>query len=268
MAIADSLTSQGWSRDAYGNMIPPSMASSSSQSSVTPGSFVQPGGMRSAFDLSPGYQQTANIHRQTYTAPTGGTFTRTGQSWGLNPSEPASYGAWQDQTGMTVSDPAAYSQMRARQQQGAGFEDYQNALTQALGGAGRQMQNYRSLLERPSAIQSTPGYQYALEQGNQAINRSAAAKGMLNSGNVLAELAKFGQGMASQNYQQQLQNQQQAVQQEMSQANALADLMRGAQQFGLSSGYYANPQGSTWYGGQRAPSVVGGGMIGAPFATM
>jgi len=56
------------------------------------------------------------------------------------------------------------------------------------------------LLTDPNAIQKTPGYQFAVDQGNQAINRSAAAKGMLNSGSVLAELAKYGQGMASQEY--------------------------------------------------------------------
>src|SRR5574343_172313 len=51
-----------------------------------------------------------------------------------------------------------------------------------------------------AALINSPGYQFRLDQGNQAINRSAAAKGMLGSGNVLAELAKYGQGMASTEY--------------------------------------------------------------------
>lgn len=47
---------------------------------------------------------------------------------------------------------------------------------------------------------NSPGYQFRIDQGNQTINRSAAAKGMLNSGNVLAELANYGQGVASEEY--------------------------------------------------------------------
>lgn len=54
--------------------------------------------------------------------------------------------------------------------------------------------------EQLAALINSPGYQFRLDQGNQAINRSAAAKGMLNSGNVLAELARYGQGMASTEY--------------------------------------------------------------------
>ena len=95
-------------------------------------------------------------------------------------------------------------------QSGADFGDYQNQL--------------KALLSDPSKIQQTPGYQFAVDQGNQAINRSAAAKGMLNSGGVLAELAKYNQGMASQDY--------------GNQVNRLADLMRGSQQFGIASGQF------------------------------
>lgn len=95
-------------------------------------------------------------------------------------------------------------------QSGADFSPYQTQLNQ--------------LLTDPSKIQQTPGYQFALGQGNEAINRSAAAKGMLNSGGVLAELQKYGQGMASQEY--------------GGQVNRLAELMRNAQQFGVQSGQF------------------------------
>lgn len=95
-------------------------------------------------------------------------------------------------------------------QSGADFSPYKTRLDQ--------------LLIDPSKIQETPGYKFALEQGNQAINRSAAAKGGLNSGGVLAELEKYGQGMASQEY--------------GGQVNRLAQLMQGAQQFGVQSGQF------------------------------
>lgn len=50
------------------------------------------------------------------------------------------------------------------------------------------------------AFQAGPGYQFALDQGQQAALRGASAAGMLNSGNTLTELTKFGQGLANQEY--------------------------------------------------------------------
>jgi len=58
----------------------------------------------------------------------------------------------------------------------------------------------RQLLENPDSVANTGAYKFAFNQGQQAIERSAAAKGMTGSGNVLAELSKYGQGMASQQY--------------------------------------------------------------------
>lgn len=58
----------------------------------------------------------------------------------------------------------------------------------------------RQLLDNPDSIQNTGAYKFRFDQGQQAVERSAAARGMTGSGNVLAELAKYGQGMASQAY--------------------------------------------------------------------
>jgi len=57
-----------------------------------------------------------------------------------------------------------------------------------------------ALLDNPDAIANTGVYKFALNQGNEAVNRNLAAKGLLKSGNRLAELTKFGQGLASQQY--------------------------------------------------------------------
>lgn len=148
------------------------------------------------------YGTTKNVYgdvtgaRASYGGP-GGTFSNVGQGWS-------------DVGGRPIGDLPGYLKMKGQQQTGADFGGYQNQL---LG-----------LLQDPSKIQQTAGYQFAKGQGEQAINRSAAAKGMLGSGNVLAELQKYGTGLASQEY--------------GTQVNRLADLMRGAQQFGVSSGYY------------------------------
>lgn len=45
-----------------------------------------------------------------------------------------------------------------------------------------------------------PSYAWRVEQGMTNLGRSQAAKGMLGSGNMAAELLSFGQGMASQEY--------------------------------------------------------------------
>jgi len=47
---------------------------------------------------------------------------------------------------------------------------------------------------------TNPGYGFAMDQGIQARDRSAAARGALGSGAHLMELTKYGQGLADQNY--------------------------------------------------------------------
>ena len=54
-----------------------------------------------------------------------------------------------------------------------------------------------ALLQNPESVSSTPGYQFAYNHGLEAVNRTAAAKGQLGSGNRLYDLTKFGQGLAS-----------------------------------------------------------------------
>ena len=49
-------------------------------------------------------------------------------------------------------------------------------------------------------LQTMPGYQFTLGQGNNAINAAAAANGTLNSGNQAIALQNYGQGLAQQNY--------------------------------------------------------------------
>ena len=62
-------------------------------------------------------------------------------------------------------------------------------------------------LSNLAQIDQSPSYQWRYNQGLEAVNRTAAAKGMLGSGNRLAELTKYGQGMASQEYEAEFQRQ-------------------------------------------------------------
>lgn len=51
-----------------------------------------------------------------------------------------------------------------------------------------------------SAYQSSPGYQFQLDQGMQALERSASSRGMLASGNTSADILGYSQGLANQDY--------------------------------------------------------------------
>lgn len=56
------------------------------------------------------------------------------------------------------------------------------------------------------ALEKTPGYQFAKEQGLDATKNAASAMGMGLSGNTLEGLDKFSTGLASQTYQSQVGN--------------------------------------------------------------
>jgi hypothetical protein len=49
-------------------------------------------------------------------------------------------------------------------------------------------------------FQQSPGYQFAVGEGVNAIDRGASARGLLNSGARLRELMRYGTGMANQEY--------------------------------------------------------------------
>lgn len=51
-----------------------------------------------------------------------------------------------------------------------------------------------------SSFKTDPGYQFSMDQGQQALNRSHAAAGNLSSGNADADTLKFSQGLADQSF--------------------------------------------------------------------
>jgi hypothetical protein len=69
-------------------------------------------------------------------------------------------------------------------------------------GFGGLVEPFTGQFSAPTAAQAEaqPGYQFARDQGLQAIDRSAAAKGTLLTGGNLKDLATFAGGTASQNY--------------------------------------------------------------------
>ena len=51
-----------------------------------------------------------------------------------------------------------------------------------------------------AGFHTSPGYQFALDQGLRAIDHGAAAKGILNSGETLKAEQKYGTGLADQDF--------------------------------------------------------------------
>lgn len=74
-----------------------------------------------------------------------------------------------------------------RQAGGAALRDYMSTL--GMGGSGAI-----------NRFQQSPGYQFALQQGLQSVNRGNAAKGLTGSGAEQKQLMQYGQGLANQDY--------------------------------------------------------------------
>lgn len=49
-------------------------------------------------------------------------------------------------------------------------------------------------------FEASPGYQFRFDQGTQAVNALASARGGLHSGRTLQDLTRFGQGIASEEF--------------------------------------------------------------------
>jgi hypothetical protein len=110
--------------------------------------------------------------------------------------------------------------------------DYGGLAAGALGeSADAALQAMMSGRAGLSNFQADPGYQFRLQQGEDAINRAASARGGRLSGRTLQELSDYNQGLASQEFGN-------VANREMDYARAMAGLygQSGAQMAGLFGG--------------------------------
>ena len=68
------------------------------------------------------------------------------------------------------------------------------------GGLTQAEQRLQDLINNPSALQDSASYKFRVQQGQEALQRSLGAKGLLRSGNRLTELTNYGQNMGAQEY--------------------------------------------------------------------
>lgn len=96
---------------------------------------------------------------------------------------------------------------------------------------------------------TSPGYQFRFNEGQRAVESSAASKGMLMSGGNLKDLVRYGQGVAAQDYGDQF--------------NRVASVSQGGQQAATNLGQFganASNQISNLYtqaGNAKASGYVG-----------
>jgi hypothetical protein len=107
----------------------------------------------------------------------------------------AGYGASTGQLTGAAQQAQGYLQGGATQAAGQ-LSQYQQDVAAARQRAGQNL-DYQTAA---SQFQSDPGYQYALQQSEKAINRSAAAKGGRLGGSTLQALQQNAQGLANQQY--------------------------------------------------------------------
>ncbi len=105
-------------------------------------------------------------------------------------------------------------------------------------------------------VTNLPGYQFNLGQGVNAIQNAGSATGMLNSGNMLQSLDKFGQGLASNYYNQYMGNLQNIAAQGQTAANqsTAATGNTGSAAAGLQSQYGTNAANAALAAGQASAS--------------
>jgi hypothetical protein len=108
-------------------------------------------------------------------------------------------------------------------------------------------------------FKASPGYQWALDQGKQAIEHNAAAQGGLMSGDTLKELTKYAIGAADQDYGNSYNRALQTYQTNFGDALSAYDTNRGTyqQNFGDALQGYDTNYNNWW---QRGSTLAGIGL--------
>jgi hypothetical protein len=139
----------------------------------------------------------------------GGALSYAGQSKVASASQSAAQLQYQESQNALAQQTSEWNQQQANQ---APFlKAGQTAigdLSQLTAPGGSLSQPWTGTFTAPTAAQAaaTPGYQFTLQQGQNAIQNSAAAQGNLLSGGTEAALDQYSQGLASTNYQQSFNN--------------------------------------------------------------
>lgn len=131
---------------------------------------------------------------------------------------------------LQTQDTARESAQEAQQAAQAGIGTTQQYLDPFAAAGRTGTQGYLELLQDPSKVTQDPGYQFQLQEGQKALERSAAAKGSLLSGQTLVDITKYGQDYASTAYDQALRRNLALIQPGLQASEAAATGVRAGQE--------------------------------------
>lgn len=132
---------------------------------------------------------------------------------------------------------------------------YQNELTNLqANGTANQLTPITA-----ATVAQTPGYQFTLQQGENAVTNSAAARGLANSGDALKEAGSYATGLAASTYNQQVDNQlaynsanQGNITNAYNRVNSTATTGLGLSDYGLTAAQYEGQNALTAAGAASA----------------
>ena len=153
-------------------------------------------------------------------------------------------------------------QLQIHNQNRADQEPWRNAGVKALG----EMQNPDFMKDFSSQdFKTDPGYQFRMAEGQKALERSAAARGGLMGGGTLKAISRYGQDVASQEYQNVYNRFNADGDRRFNRLSALAGTGQTATaQMAHSGTNYANQTGQNMMGAANAQAA---GTMGAANAT-
>ena len=151
-----------------------------------------------------------------------------------------------------------------------------NNLTGLLTGSQYDAQGNKTTLseqDRAGLFQKSPGYQFRLEQAQNALQASQAAKGGLLSGGAMKEMNAYTQGIASDEYGNYINQLQDLAGIGQNAANAIGNIETGqgnqianyTQQAGMADAYKYMNLGNSIGGGMQS---MGGTMFGGALGGM
>jgi hypothetical protein len=109
-------------------------------------------------------------------------------------------GISQDRAADKAANAATKGNNAAIAEQRAAREQFQTNIAPFLDFGKTGISGLQALLANPDSIQDSAAYQWRFDQGMQGLDRTAAARGNMFGGGHQADVVKFGQGLASQEY--------------------------------------------------------------------
>jgi hypothetical protein len=158
-------------------------------------------------------------------------------------------------TQASAADRATQMQWDMYQQQRADQEPWRKAGADALGGLGNaDFQRDFTMND----FQQDPGYAFRMQQGQKALERSRAAKGLLGTGGTLKALNDYGQNMGAQEYQNSYNRFNADRDRRFNRLSSIAGIGQTANSaLGAAGQNYANNAGSNMMGAANAAGAAG-----------